>query len=207
MSFAQTERGAISGVVTDETKAAVPGVTIKVINAGTNVATDVISSDAGTFIAVNLPPGTYRIEATLQGFRTSIISGITLNAGSTARVDVQLNLGSMTELVNVVAENSTLQTEDAKVATSVSNRLIDELPLVVGGAMRSPFDLISTVPEAKTGGGVGNTAVSLGGGQGGAFGATLDGVSVNTNRQADITETAFLTPSLEAITEFTVETN
>ena len=73
--------------------------------------------------------------------------------------------------------------------------------------MRSPFDLISTVAEAKTGGGVGNTAVSLGGGQGGAFGATLDGVSVNTNRQADITETAFLTPSLEAITEFAVETN
>ena len=73
--------------------------------------------------------------------------------------------------------------------------------------MRSPFDLISTVAEAKSGGGVGNTAVSLGGGQGGAFGATLDGVSVNTNRQADITETAFLTPSLEAITEFSVETN
>jgi hypothetical protein len=100
-----------------------------------------------------------------------------------------------------------VQTEDAKIATAVSNRLIDELPLVVGGAMRSPFDLISTVAEAKTGGGVGNTAVSLGGGQGGAFGATLDGVSVNTNRQADITETAFLTPSLEAITEFAVETN
>ena len=89
----------------------------------------------------------------------------------------------------------------------MSNRLIDELPLVVGGAMRSPFDLISTVPEAKTGGGVTNTAVSLGGGQGGAFGATLDGVSVNTNRQADIVETAFLTPSLDAITEFAVETN
>ena len=207
VASAQTERGAISGLVTDETKAAVPGVAIKVINAGTNVAANVVSSDTGSFTAVNLPPGTYRIEATLQGFRTSIVEGITLTAGLTARVDVTLNLGSMTELVNVVAENSTLQTEDAKVATSVSNRLIDELPLVVGGAMRSPFDLISTVPEAKTGGGVGNTAVSLGGGQGGAFGATLDGVSVNTNRQADITETAFLTPSLEAITEFTVETN
>src|SRR5947209_9324892 len=113
----------------------------------------------------------------------------------------------MSVLVHVGTHNTTLQTEDAKLAASVSNRLIDELPLVVGGAMRSPFDLISTVAEAKIGGGVGNTAVSLGGGQGGAFGATLDGVSVNTNRQADIVETAFLTPSLEAITEFSVETN
>jgi hypothetical protein len=207
LSFAQTERGAISGLVVDETKAAVPGVTIKVINVGTNVTTNVVSSDTGSFSAANLPPGTYRIETSLEGFRTSIVNGIVLTAGATARVDVTLNLGAMSESVNVVAETTTLQTEDARVGTAVSNRLIDELPLVVGGAMRSPFDLISTVAEAKTGGGVGTTAVSLGGGQGGAFGATLDGVSVNTNRQADITETAFLTPSLEAITEFSVETN
>ena len=51
------------------------------------------------------------------------------------------------------------------------------------------------------------STTSLGGGQGGSFGATLDGISVNTNRQGDTVETAFLTPSLEAITEFQVETN
>ena len=68
VSFAQTERGAISGLVTDETKAAVPGVAIKVINAGTNVTTNVVSSDSGGFNAANLPPGTYRLEATLAGF-------------------------------------------------------------------------------------------------------------------------------------------
>ena len=76
------------------------------------------------------------------------------------------------------------------------------LPLVVGGAMRSPFDLVSTVPEAKNG-----TNLALGGGQGGAFAATFDGVSVNTNRQGNTTETSYLTPSLEAITEFAVDTN
>ena len=206
-SFAQTERGAISGIVADQTKAAVPGVSIKVINTGTNVTATVVSSESGGFNVANLPPGTYRLEATLEGFRKAVVEGIVLTAGATTRIDVSMDLGAMTETVNVVAENTTLQTEDAKVATTVSNRLIDELPLVVGGAMRSPFDLISTVAEAKTGGGIGATAVSLGGGQGGAFGATLDGVSVNTNRQADITETAFLTPSLEAITEFAVETN
>ena len=206
-SVAQTERGAISGIVADQTKAAVPGVSIKVINTGTNVTATVVSSESGGFNVANLPPGTYRLEATLEGFRKAVVEGIVLTAGATTRIDVSMDLGAMTETVNVVAENTTLQTEDAKVATTVSNRLIDELPLVVGGAMRSPFDLISTVAEAKTGGGIGATAVSLGGGQGGAFGATLDGVSVNTNRQADITETAFLTPSLEAITEFAVETN
>ena len=202
-AFAQTERGTITGVVVDSSKAAVPGVSIAVVNTGTNATTNVVSSDSGSYSAANLPPGTYRIEATLQGFQTSKVEGITLNAGTTARVDVTLNLGSISESVLVVAENATVSTEDAKVATTVSNRLIDELPLVVGGAMRSPFDLLSTVPEAR---GTGSTT-SLGGGQGGSFGATLDGISVNTNRQGDTVETAFLTPSLEAITEFQVETN
>jgi hypothetical protein len=200
---AQTERGTITGVVMDTSKAAVPGVSIAVINVGTNAASNVVSSESGSYSATNLPPGTYRIEATLQGFQTSKVEGVILNAGNTARVDVTLSLGSVSESVLVVAENAVVQTEDAKVATTVSNRLIDELPLVVGGAMRSPFDLLSTVPEAR---GSGNTT-SLGGGQGGSFGATLDGISVNTNRQGDTVETAFLTPSLEAITEFQVETN
>ena len=201
--YAQTERGTITGVVMDSSKAAVPGVSIKVINTATNTETNLVSSETGSYSATNLPPGTYKIEATLQGFQTSNVEGIIVNAGTTARIDVSLNLGSVTESVNVVAENQTVSTEDAKVATTVSNRLIDELPLVVGGAMRSPFDLLSTVPEAR---GSGNST-SLGGGQGGSFGATLDGISVNTNRQADTNETAFLTPSLEAITEFQVETN
>jgi len=200
---AQTERGTITGVVMDGTKAALPGVVVKVVNIATNAATTVVSSDSGAYSAANLPPGTYKLEATLQGFQTSNVEGVILNAGVTSRVDVMMNLGSVSESVLVVAENSVVSTEDAKVATTVSNRLIDELPLVVGGAMRSPFDLLSTVPEAR---GTGNTT-SLGGGQGGSFGATLDGISVNTNRQGDTVETAFLTPSLEAITEFAVETN
>ena len=162
-----------------------------------------MSSDSGSYSAANLPPGPYRVEASIPGFQTTNVEGITLSAGASLRVDVSLNLGAMTESVNVVADTAQLSTEDAKVATVVSNRLIDELPLVVGGAMRSPFDLISTVPEAKGSG----TSVSLGGGQGASFGATLDGISVNTNRNADTSETAFLTPSLEAITEFSVETN
>ncbi len=202
-SVAQSERGSITGVVQDTTKAVVPGVSVKVINTATNVTTTVVSSDAGTYGAVNLPPGSYRIEASIEGFRSAHVDGIRLTAGATARIDVILDLGAVTESVNVVAESTLLQTEDAKVSTNISNELIDQLPLVVGGAMRSVFDLVSTIPEAKGSG----TNVVLGGGQGGAFGATLDGISVNTNRNADVVETAFLTPSVEAITEFSVETN
>ena len=203
VSFAQSERGSITGVVVDTTKAVVPGVAVKVINTATNATTTVVTSDSGTYTATNLPPGTYRIEAALEGFRSVTVEGVRLTAGATARHDVTLNLGAITESVSVTAENTLMQSEDAKVTTNISNELIDQLPLVVGGAMRSVFDLVSTIPEARGSG----TNVVLGGGQGGAFGATLDGISVNTNRNADVVETAFLTPSVEAITEFSVETN
>jgi hypothetical protein len=104
--LAQTERGTITGVVMDSTKAAVPGVAVKVINTATNAAANVISSESGSYSAANLSPGTYRIEAVLQGFQTSIVDGITLNAGTTTRVDVMLNLGAVTESVNVTAEQT-----------------------------------------------------------------------------------------------------
>src|SRR5438093_10018811 len=203
LSFAQSERGSITGVVEDTTKAAIPGVSVSVINTATNATTHVVSSASGTYSAANLPPGTYRIEASLTGFRSAKVDGIRLAAGATARVDITLNLGAIEESVTVMARSPLVSTEDAKVTTNIPNELIDQLPLVVGSAMRSVFDLVSTVPEAKGSG----SNVALGGGQGGSFGAMLDGISVNTNRNADTSETAFLTPSVEAITEFSVETN
>ena len=71
---------------------------IKVVNVATNVTVNVVSSERGRFNAANLPPGTYRLEATLQGFRNSVVAGIVLTAGATARIDVALNLGAMTEI-------------------------------------------------------------------------------------------------------------
>jgi hypothetical protein len=201
--FAQSERGSITGVIQDTSKAAVPGVSVKVINTATNATTDVVSSESGAYNAANLSPGTYRIEASLTGFQTAKTDGVRLTAGATARVDIVLNLGAIEESVTVQANSPLVSTEDAKISTNMSNESIDQLPLVVGGAMRSVFDLVATVPESK---GSGTQAV-IGGGQGGGFEATLDGISVNTNRAADTTETAFLTPSVEAITEFAVETN
>src|SRR4051794_25204974 len=202
-AFGQSERGSITGIVQDTSKSALPGVSVKVVNIATNSTIELVSSPSGGYNAADLPPGTYRLEATLSGFQTANVNGIRLNAGATARVDVTMNIGALSETVTVSAQNAVVQTEDDKISSNMSNESIDQLPLVVGGAMRSVFDLVATVPESK---GTGTTA-SLGGGQRGAFGATLDGISVNTNRNADTVETAFLTPSVEAITEFSVETN
>ena len=89
--FAQSERGSITGVIQDTSKAPVPGVSVKVINTATNAVTDVVSSETGGYSATNLSPGTYRIEASLTGFQTAKTDGVRLTAGATARVDIVLD--------------------------------------------------------------------------------------------------------------------
>lgn len=201
--FAQSERGSITGVVSDSTGAPIPSVPVRITNQATNNVEKVTTSTIGEYNAPNLAPGIYKIEIAAQGFRTFVESNVNLTAGATVRADAQLQVGQISESVQVQAQAIQMQTEDAKISTAVQNKLVDELPLVVGGALRSPFDLVSTVAEAK---GSGN-ALSLGGGQAASWSATLDGLSVNTNRSADAGETAYLTPSVESITEFAVDTN
>src|SRR5207302_7484820 len=115
----------------------------------------------------------------------------------------QLQLGQVSEQVEVTAAAVVIQTDNAKVSTQIQNKLVDELPLVVGGAMRSPFNLVPVVPEARGSG----QKLSIGGGQVAQWDATLDGYTVGTNRSGDTDEAALNTPSVEALTEFTVDTN
>ncbi len=201
--FSQNERGNITGVVMDSTGAAVPGASVTIINRATNLAEHVVTTSVGGYNAPNLSPGIYRMEITAQGFKRFVQDNVTLAAASTVRIDAVLQVGQVNETIEVSAAAVQIQTENAKVSTSVENRLVDDLPLVVGGAMRSPYNLVAITPEAKGSG----SAISLGGGQAAAWNATLDGISATTNRSADAGEIAYLSPSVEAITEFTVDTN
>ena len=202
-AFAQSERGNITGVVTDSTGAPIASVPVAITNQATNTVSRVTTTSTGEYNAPNLSPGTYQVEVSAPGFRTFVERSLVVTAGATVRADAQLQVGQLSESVQVQAQAIQMQTEDAKISTAVQNKLVDELPLVVGGALRSPFDLVSTVAEAK---GSGN-ALSLGGGQAASWSATLDGLSVNTNRSGDAGETAYLTPSVESLTEFAVDTN
>lgn len=201
--FGQSERGSITGTVTDPAGATIAGAQLSVVNLATNAASNLRSSGSGEFTVPNLLPGTYRIEITAPGFKRHVENNVIVAAASTIRVEPQLQLGQVSDVVEVSASAVQIQTDNAKVSTQVQNKLVDELPLVVGGAMRSPFNLVSVAAEARGSG----QGLSLGGGQVAAWDATLDGHSVGTNRSGDTAEAALNTPSVEALTEFTVDTN
>ncbi len=202
-ALAQSERGSITGIATDPSGAAVAGAGITVTQRDTNAAVKITTTSTGEYSASNLLPGVYRIEITASGFKRFVQQNLNVSAGGTVRVDAILQLGQVSEQIEVTAAAATIQTENAKVSTLVENKLVDELPLVVGGAMRSPFNLVAVAAEARGDG----QRLALGGGQVAQWDATLDGHSVGTNRSGDTAEAALNTPSVESLTEFTVDTN
>lgn len=201
--WAQSERGNITGVVSDPSGAAIAGASVLITNRATNAAAHVVTTTAGEYNAPNLSPGDYRIEIAVPGFKAFRQDSVILTAAGTIRADAQLQVGQVTDTVEVAAAAAQVQTENAKISTAVQNKLVDDLPLVVGGALRSPFNLVTITAESKGS----LNKLALGGGQAAAWDATLDGVSVTTNRSADAGEIAYNAPSVEAITEFTVDTN
>jgi outer membrane receptor protein involved in Fe transport len=200
--FAQTERGNITGLIKDPSGGAIPGAEVTATHVSTNQQIRTVSTAAGDY-NLPVPPGIYRVTVSAPGFKRYAHPNVNVATASTVRLDAALELGTVNESVEVATNVQQIQTETAKVSTSVQNRMVDELPLVVGGALRSPFDLVTITPESHGSG----TTLSLGGGQAAAWSATIDGLAVNTNRSADTVETAYNTPSVEAITEFTVDTN
>jgi hypothetical protein len=202
VALAQSERGNITGIVTDPTGATVAGAELLVTHSGTNASAQALSTATGEYNVPNLLPGEYRVEITATGFKR-FAQNVVVAAATTVRLDAPLQLGAVTEQVEVLAIVATIQTDNAKVSQQVQNKLVDELPLVVAGSMRSPFNLVAVAAEARGSG----QRLSLGGGQVASWDATLDGYSVGTNRSGDTDEAALNTPSVEALTEFTVDTN
>jgi len=199
----QGDRGEITGTVTDATGAVVPGAQIVVVQRATNASYRTTTSTAGDFTVPSLPVGEYQVRVERQGFKTSITENVGITPGGTARVDVKLEVGAAQQSVEVTAAAQVLQTENARVATEVSRTLVDALPVEVNGNSRSPFDLASTTGEVNAAG-----TFRIGGGND-TVGITLDGTSLAGDKIGNDAgnggAAAMNSPSVEALTEFTVE--
>src|SRR5215470_1363008 len=103
-ALAQVAGGTITGVVKDQAGAAVPGATITITDVNTNRQRVVVSSRDGVYTAAGLPPGSYRVDAELTGFKPLRRTGIQLETGETAQLDVSLSIGDVREQVTVTAD-------------------------------------------------------------------------------------------------------
>src|SRR5215475_13932461 len=126
---AQSFRGPIVGTVKDGTGAVLPGVEIIATNTGTAASRNVISGETGEYSVPLLPPGTYTVSAALPGFKTNLRSGITLLVDQTARIDFTLEIGEVSEKVEVTGDAPLINTESSTVGTVIANSQVVELPL------------------------------------------------------------------------------
>jgi outer membrane receptor protein involved in Fe transport len=209
-SFGQTA-GEISGVITDSSGAVLVGAKITVTNPQTNFTRDVTSNTTGNYVFPSLPPGLYNVRAEKQGFQSELRNSIELQVQQTARIDFKLNVGSVTETVEVTGGAPLLNTENATLGTVIEQKRIEDLP--ING--RSFISLISLSPNVTTGQtSTGGIASARSGGERGGVSLSiaglrrvytyfsLDGVS---NTDIDWNTYAFL-PSIDALQEFKVQT-
>ncbi|HZQ54968.1 MAG TPA: carboxypeptidase regulatory-like domain-containing protein [Bryobacteraceae bacterium] len=202
---AQSGRGNITGTVHDSSGASVPGAQVRVTNNTTNQVYNLTTSDTGDYTAADVPVGTYTVHVEKPGFSAAEVHNLNINAGQTGRADVTMQIGQSRQVVEVQAAALQVDSEDSQTAVTVNQTLVNELPLVVAGTVRSPFDLASLTPEVKNTGSY--TGFSLGGGQADGYQATLDGVSIDTSRALQKNWVTSNAPSVEAVTQFTVDTN
>ena len=110
-ALAQTGAASITGLLTDQSGAAAPGVTVTATNQATNVPYTAISNTAGNYTITSVPLGTYVVKAELTGFKTATTKPFQLEAKQIARLDLKLELGALEDKVEVTAEAPVLQTE------------------------------------------------------------------------------------------------
>ena len=209
-AMAQRDMGTLLGGVTDPSGAAIPGATITISEEATGVTDEVESDVVGNFIRPLIKPGSYTISCESPGFKRSVQTGVVLQSGGRVQANFILEIGEVTETIEVSAAPPALQTETTQMGGTLANRQTSELPL--GGQRRFAF-LARTVPAVvpaepgardAAGGGFSANGVR----SNGQNNFLLNGVDNNVNVIDFINQTAYVVgPSVEAIGEMQILTN
>jgi hypothetical protein len=207
--FGQFEFGTIVGVVSDPSKAPVAGATVEIRSLATNVKREVATSAAGEYNSLPLPPGRYAITVRQQGFREQTVEAA-LAVGQRLQADFLLELGAVTEQVNVTASTGVIETASSEIGQIRASKEIVDLPLNT----RNFTQLVQLAPGVLTG--VGGASGLLGYTSGrGTNGAVINGAPVEdvtyiidgiNSMDTDAGVLIFF-PPVDSIYEFKVQTS
>ena len=206
---AQTPSGEISGVVTDATGAAMPGVTITLTNQATNAVREVQTNESGLYVMPAHPARPLHAQGRRSAGSAPLErKDIEVQVGSANRIAVTLEVGELTEVVEITGGAPLLQTENSAVGTVIENRAIVELPL--NG--RNYLQLASLIPGATTNGPSSSQGKQRMGGQRNSFALNVAGQRIHYNHYSldgventDLNFNSYmLLPSVDALQEFNV---
>jgi hypothetical protein len=142
----QTSRGVLRGTVVDPSGAAVPNAQVHAENVGTNIRTTATTSQDGGYVFVSLPPGTYRVIAESTGFKRGLLNDVIVHIGETTRADLTLDIGALTETVEVTGSAVTITPDSATAGTVITSTEFDKLPLAGSSRSRIATDFALLTP-------------------------------------------------------------
>ncbi len=198
IAWSQGSGGTINGTVTDATGAVIPGAVVTIVHAETGVETTTETGINGVYYVPNMAFGEYNIAAESDGFKRSEVQGLRLNANSEIQQSFALEIGAVTEVVEVNAAQVQVQTTSGSVGSTVQHEQMMELPL----AGRNIFNLVNLVPGAYRSR---NGNISIGGGRTRSAGSFIDGI--NNTRGGLGVQNIEMVPPMESMQEFKVEVN
>jgi hypothetical protein len=148
---AQTLYGSLVGNITDSSGGSVPGAKVQAVNTATGFLRESAANERGAYLFSDLQPGTYEVRVSAPSFAAFTQTGVGVSANTVIRVDVQLQLSSVTETVTVAASAATLQTDRSDVRAEIANRQLQDLPIAGNRNYQSLFKLIPgiTPPRAE----------------------------------------------------------
>jgi hypothetical protein len=207
-SFAQRTTGDISGTVTDQSGAAVPGCALTLSEQATGAVRKTTSDAQGDFSFLQLPVGTYKLTATKAGFKIAEQRDVSVHVATVTTTSVKLEVGALTETVTVEAAAVTLNTENGEVGNVMLSNQVSQLPL--NG--RNFIELTTLMPGAAVGGGFDNKNKGLLAGvdisfSGAPANANQWQVNGANNNDVGSQRTILVYPSVDAIQEFKILRN
>jgi Carboxypeptidase regulatory-like domain/TonB dependent receptor len=210
-AHAQATTGTISGIVTDESKAVLPGVSVVVRNVETGATRTLVSDDRGGFRALNLVPGVYAVSAELSGFTQARRENLTVEIGREINADLTLKVGAVSEQVIVQGASTNVELSSTVAGGVVSTTQIAELPLNGRNFMQlatlQPGVTVSRATARDFTGGFGNTQVSIGGARPEMTGYLLEGTNIADISDKAPSSMAGVLLGVDAVKEFSVQTH
>jgi Carboxypeptidase regulatory-like domain len=205
-ALAQSDRGSLTGVVSDSKGSVIQKATASMRNADTGEQYKTITTDTGSFTISSLPAGKYDLHVEARGFKGYEQNGITISVAQAALQNVTLSIGSVTEMVTVTTDATLLKTENAEQSTTISRVALNEMPIGFGlsSSIRNPLAFAELAPGVDQGAG-GGTGIRVNGLPTTSFHMSVDGMdstNANLNDREDGDH-----PSVENVQEFTLQSS
>ncbi|MSO50414.1 MAG: hypothetical protein EXQ49_11040, partial [Acidobacteria bacterium] len=199
-AFAQaTSASALSGVVLDADGGAIPGATVVVKNNATGVVIEAVSNATGQFSIPGLNAGTYTVTVSLSGFKTFIANEVRLIASTPASITAKLEIGALTETVEVKGGTEMVQTQSPTVSSTLLSEQLSQLPLASRNALYS----LAMLPGVSAVGSNLRNAI-INGLPNNTINITIDGVGTGNALQSGDGFFSMVTPRMDAVEEVTV---